>query len=671
MPSGIPSCRASRSAAYAAGLLGTLILVAHGSAQPAAAPRAASPSARWRVEPVGQVGGSARAVAVTGTLAYLGVGPRLETVDVSDPAAPRRLGRTAPLPGVVHDLVARGRMVYVATAKGWQPGAALVVVDAADPAAPRAVGSLALTLPPTGLGLAGSAVVIADGQALRTVDVADPARPRTLAVMSVPGGASVLAVQDDLAVVAGAGQVTTIDLADPARPVLGTSQSVAGSAAALALVSPYVYLVGDSGLTVLDVSGADGIRGLKLLSIGTTLGRAIAVTGGVAYVAYGTRLPANPFGQLPKVEGGLITVDVRDPGHPWVLGAWVGHGAVQSVALSERGALLALPDFGLRVVDVSQPAKPRPAGSLTGAGLYRALAVGDRRVVAAGDESGLTSFTHEPADGSLHFAGRLDTPERVAGLALADGSGGDGERPRAYLVAPAGLSVAALPGDGPPQVLGAADGLGRPAAVRAVPGHALIADNAALAVYRISPQGAPALVARATGHAGATALGLSAGYAFVLANGGRGSRLFQYDVADPETPRLAGSRPVSGTAGLAVGERFALVLDFEAVQRVDISAAPGAPTRSWLVPDRPSAVALLPGEGGALVGGMDVGLHAVDLAGPAGSASVTRLAASLQVADIQVVGDLAYVAALESGLWTLRLVPGPPAPVLLPILARP
>ncbi len=65
---------------------------------------------------LGQIGGSAYAVAVEGNIAYLGQGPRLITLDVSQPSAPRLMGmsevlRSGPVRGV-H--VADG-YAYVAT----------------------------------------------------------------------------------------------------------------------------------------------------------------------------------------------------------------------------------------------------------------------------------------------------------------------------------------------------------------------------------------------------------------------------------------------------------------------------------------------------------------------------------------------------------------------------
>jgi hypothetical protein len=62
---------------------------------------AVSASPRVLPEIVGQIGGSSYAVAVQGDYAYLGVGPRLVVLDISDPSDPTMLGQTDVLGDVV------------------------------------------------------------------------------------------------------------------------------------------------------------------------------------------------------------------------------------------------------------------------------------------------------------------------------------------------------------------------------------------------------------------------------------------------------------------------------------------------------------------------------------------------------------------------------------------
>ena len=50
------------------------------------------------VEFVGHIGGVTHAVAVQGSYAYIGEGPRLTILDISNPASPIVVGKTLPMP---------------------------------------------------------------------------------------------------------------------------------------------------------------------------------------------------------------------------------------------------------------------------------------------------------------------------------------------------------------------------------------------------------------------------------------------------------------------------------------------------------------------------------------------------------------------------------------------
>jgi hypothetical protein len=60
------------------------------------------------VELVGQIGGNTESVFVEGDYAYIGEGPRLTILDISNPANPIVIGKSAPLPGVVQDIQVSG-----------------------------------------------------------------------------------------------------------------------------------------------------------------------------------------------------------------------------------------------------------------------------------------------------------------------------------------------------------------------------------------------------------------------------------------------------------------------------------------------------------------------------------------------------------------------------------
>ena len=57
---------------------------------------------------VGQWGGSCYASAVSGNRAYMGMGPRLGVLDVSNPSNPTVLGMTEVLPGFVRGVAVSG-----------------------------------------------------------------------------------------------------------------------------------------------------------------------------------------------------------------------------------------------------------------------------------------------------------------------------------------------------------------------------------------------------------------------------------------------------------------------------------------------------------------------------------------------------------------------------------
>jgi hypothetical protein len=81
-----------------------------------------------------QYGGVSSAVAVDGDIAYVGFGPRLMTIDVSDPADPQMLGETDLLADNIRDIAVQNDMAYLAAGR-----AGLAIVDVSDAANPAIV----------------------------------------------------------------------------------------------------------------------------------------------------------------------------------------------------------------------------------------------------------------------------------------------------------------------------------------------------------------------------------------------------------------------------------------------------------------------------------------------------------------------------------------------------
>ena len=150
------------------------------------------------VELVGQIGGSVYAVALQGDYAYIGVGPRLVILDVSNPAQPPVIGQTGVLPGMVGDVAVAGAYAYVADGEGG-----LRIVDVSDPAHPAEAGSYDTPGVAYDVAVSGAYAYVADREGgLRIVDVSDPAHPAEVGFYNTPGYAYGVAVAGAYAYVA-------------------------------------------------------------------------------------------------------------------------------------------------------------------------------------------------------------------------------------------------------------------------------------------------------------------------------------------------------------------------------------------------------------------------------------------------------------------------------------
>lgn len=167
---------------------------------------------------VGQIGGASYAVAVQGNYAYLGVGPRLVVLDVSDPAQPRPVGQTAMMPETVQDVHMSGTLAYVADGEGG-----LRIVDVSDPTEPRELGGYNTDGLANGVAVVGPVAYVADGGGdLLILDVSDPEVPRKLGREDLGGGngfAMGVVVAGRLAFVANdEGGLRVVDVSDPTQP---------------------------------------------------------------------------------------------------------------------------------------------------------------------------------------------------------------------------------------------------------------------------------------------------------------------------------------------------------------------------------------------------------------------------------------------------------------------
>lgn len=148
------------------------------------------------IELVSQFGGPNKAVAVNGNVVYLGIGPRLAVLDISDPSSPTLLGRSEVFPAVVEDVAVSGDYVYVAAGRGG-----LLVFDVSSPASPVQVSTYLMSYGAGSLAVVGHHVFVTDWSTLQVIDVSAPASPMKVGQFETSGTIQDVAVSGTYAYV--------------------------------------------------------------------------------------------------------------------------------------------------------------------------------------------------------------------------------------------------------------------------------------------------------------------------------------------------------------------------------------------------------------------------------------------------------------------------------------
>jgi hypothetical protein len=559
-----------------------------------AAGRPAGPQAAPEFGLVGQEGGESYSVAVQGTYAYLGIGPRLAVMNVSVPAAPVVAGHSAPLPDIVQGIAVSGSTAYVADgASGLQ------IVDVTNPSSPQWTGSLDTPGTAQNVAVSGTYAYVADMDGgLRIVNVANPLAPAevtALTASTLGGAVKGIAVAGATAYVgAGAGGLVIVDVTAPANPVirgryqgpLATNVTVLGAAA---------YVVDSAGLRVLalNVSNPSSPQLIDSKFV-TGVPDDLAVNGAYLYVMAGD---AGMHIFWIKSDTGLL--------YPRV--TYNTPGAAHDVALSDLYAYVADGRAGLRVVDVlTNVGVPVEVGSYRTLGDALAVVASNGRAYVAAGEEGLSVMDlADPANPVQ--AGSVDTPGYAQGVAL----GGT----RVYV----------------------ADG------------------NQGLAVVEVSNPAKPALLGQRVlpGSGYAWAVAVQGTYAYLAAES-EGMQIV--DVSNPSSPSLVGSGlKLPGDAehasvwDVAVAGNYAyLAAGLGGVHVVDISA-PAAPHEVAVIPSADWAEAVSLSGVYAYIADEYGGLRIADVTTPASPMVLTAYTGSLDpVLNVAASAGQAFVTTGDS-----------------------
>ncbi|MFN8454156.1 MAG: hypothetical protein U0401_05690 [Anaerolineae bacterium] len=558
------------------------------------------------LRPVGHLGGRMNVVIIHERYAYLGIGPDLVILDVTNPAQPIRVGASL-LPQEIYDIKVAGHLAYV-LADG------LRIVDVSEPTAPKEIGFYQTPQYTHGLTVANNKVYLAGQDGLRILDVSDPTAPVELGFCALTQVISnEVIVHGDKAYVATSGRdllltggLSIVDISDPTKPGEISRLSNLSYAHEITLVDNWVYLVSDKGLVIVNVadpaqpvqSSANqpvAVTGLNLTNhylylTDTRSGLYIAditdptqpVEVGFAPMSQGSGHVKAAAGYAYVVNGeGLHIFDVTNPATPTQVGQYLAPNGTFSQMATQGRYLYLTSDDGLNVIDVSRPDLPAPVSTfylpqdiraVTAQNHYLYVATED----CANDCQGAIHILDISNPISLTEVSRYEAPGRAFNLAVAGNY--------AY-VNSGGLLVLDISDPATLRQVTYAENL--PGKVAAIAGHYAYAlgGKGGLRVLDISNPAAPVEVALQPVRDEARAAALSGHYLYL------GERTFGFHVIDITNPTAPvevnavedlGGKHLFDVEGMAVaGDRLYLTAGSDGLRVFDISN-PAQPTEIGL-----------------------------------------------------------------------------------------
>ena len=314
-----------------------------------------------------QIGGSQRALMAQGERLYVGLGMRLEVVNISDPLCPRSVGRTEPLGGPVQAVYVSGDYAFVAAEDGG-----LHVVDVSDPTAPRGVGRYWLPCAKD-VALAGHHAFVMASDGMYVLDVADPSSPSLVGVYHYEWRnrwwSPWVRISGQYAFVYLDHALRILDVSNPSAPIqVRENPALWPGSQDLYIDGLHAYLVVGSryraSLRLLDI--ADPLTpvetGYCLLAkdpVHERETRAVHAWGDYVCVIMEYTERDMYGGEVRYVA--LAVVDVSDPTAPALLATLTfpdAAGLAGDVWVAEGAAFLAVEGETLQVVDVADPAHP-------------------------------------------------------------------------------------------------------------------------------------------------------------------------------------------------------------------------------------------------------------------------------------------------------------------------
>ena len=619
---------------------------------------------------VGQVGGQSLAVAVEGSIAYLGVGPRLVTLDVSASDDPQPLGQSDVLPGVVRDIAVVEGMAYVAAGD-----AGLRVLDVSDPIKPHEIGSAPTAREAQVVSVQDRIAYVAEGEceggdcrgSLRAIDISTPSDPQAIGFLEVPSSVNNMVVVENYVYIAHNEGLQVVDVSDPAQPHAVGAFTRRGIAKDIAIAGGYAYVINGPQVLVMDLSSPADPQEIGSSSMMFSANVAV-VAGDYLYVSDG-------FCEFGQCGSHLRALDVSDSDHGELreTGSLDLADLAVDVVVADGFAYVVTWESGLNIVDLVDPANPRTVGTFNTLGSIMDVTVSEGTAYGtSGGENGLLVL--EVTDPNApQKVGALPTLPFAGAVALAGG----------YAYVPAwveGLRVVDVTDPANPREVGSLDSSilqGTVGRVALGEGHLyLTVQEGGLMTLDVADPVDPYPVGAYTPPTGSIRdVAVAGGYAYATGSTSAGDQrkgiLYVIDVADPTRPGKVASVELpdhsSSSVTLAGDYVYVALVDCYyftcsgSLQVIDISH----PTQSRLVssldvPGGAFAVTVTDdadgsGRYGYLTAG-DEGVWVVDVSDPAQPELVGLADTPGRARSTAVVGDLAYVGDGSGGLLILHVV---------------
>lgn len=643
-------------------LMAILLLAAapaHGAAQrtivPQTTPMASTPNS-LSINYAGSVGGSIKAVDVSGALAYIGEGGALTILDIGNIDQPTPIARL-PLPGIVNDLQVVGNFVYIA-----DDYSGLQIIDVSDPHNPLRRGGFDIPEQAWKVYVSNGIAFVADWfGGLQIVDVSNPAAPTlrghyddTVHDVQIVGGLAYLATSAGLAV---------IDVSNPTAPTLFGHLDLQNEAMGVQVVGNFAYLVG-AGLWVVNVS--DPSHPVLQGVITYLAGRAedVDVVGNFAYIAG---------------EQGIAIIDVSIPTNPTPRGSNSDHE--WGYRLQVAGDFAYLADRMLRVIDIHDPDAPAGRSSYDN---YLRTAEGVRVV-------NNRAYVFGYAAGTILDLSVTSNPRRIGSAPIARATDLQVVGNIVYSVSLYQLSLIDIADPTKTTFLGSyissgSGSLGRVAVEnnRAyVTQYSQYGDSGGLRVIDISNPSSPVLLSSFNLQESAIDVQVVNNLAYVVERTDYSSPtawLNIIDVSNPVSPTLVSRSNIDGLSRIqVVGNRMYAAASGD-IKVFDVSN-PSLPSLIGSYTPTGSVSSLyVAGNIAYLALSLPGRLEVVDLSNPTVPLPLGSYDApdqSYGVQDVRVLGDLVYLADAEGGLLVLHvgngsgLTDGPVSPSLSTVEASP